>query len=176
MPGRHITDRQARHYMNLRRTDSPSVAAAKASLSTASAYRIESDPRPPSQKQSARTRRRPDPLAVQQHPRAPFVHRSAPYLWLRHHGGAGEMPHGHCAIFAGHECANYGCRKHKHMLHSSCTACASQCLPGIPAHFSTDMCAEAAPSLRSEVAPVSILNRSGDFKCVRKPAIASRQR
>ena len=63
MPGRHITDRQARLYMNLRRTDSPSVAAAKAAFSTAAAYRIESDPRPPSQKQTARTRRRPDPLA-----------------------------------------------------------------------------------------------------------------
>ena len=63
MPGRHITDRQARLYMNLGRTDTPSVAAAKAAFSTAAAYRIESDPRPPSQKQTARTRRRPDPLA-----------------------------------------------------------------------------------------------------------------
>ena len=49
--------------MSLRRKDIPSVAAAKASFSTASAYRIESDPRPPSQKQTPRTRRRPDPLA-----------------------------------------------------------------------------------------------------------------
>ena len=64
MPGRHITDRQARLYMNLRRTDTPSVAAAKAAFSTAAAYRIESDPRPPSQKQTARTRRRPDPLGL----------------------------------------------------------------------------------------------------------------
>ena len=40
----------------------PSVAAAKASFSTASAYRIESDPRPPSQKQTPRSSRRRDPL------------------------------------------------------------------------------------------------------------------
>ena len=37
------------------RTDTPSVAAAKASFSTATAYRVESDPRPPSQKQMPRT-------------------------------------------------------------------------------------------------------------------------
>ena len=48
--------------MNLRCKDTPSVAAAKASISTATAYRIESDPRLPSQKRTARTRRRPDPL------------------------------------------------------------------------------------------------------------------
>ena len=36
--------------MNFRRKDTPSVAAAKASFSTATAYRIESDPQPPSQK------------------------------------------------------------------------------------------------------------------------------
>ena len=49
--------------MNLRSKDQPSVAAAKASISTASAYRIESDQRLPSQKRAIRTRRRPDPLA-----------------------------------------------------------------------------------------------------------------
>ena len=49
--------------MSLRRQDTPSVAAAKASFSTASAYRVESDPRPPSQKQTPRTSRRRDPLA-----------------------------------------------------------------------------------------------------------------
>ena len=51
MPGRHITDRQVRLYlyMNLRSKDTPSLAAAKASISTASAYRIESDPRLPAQ-------------------------------------------------------------------------------------------------------------------------------
>ena len=63
MPGRHLTDHHVRHYMNLRTKDKPSVAAAKAAISTASAYRIESDPRLPSQKRSVRTRRRPDPLA-----------------------------------------------------------------------------------------------------------------
>ena len=49
--------------MKYRRSDSPAVAAAKASISTATAYRIEKDPRLPSQTRSPRTRRRPDPLA-----------------------------------------------------------------------------------------------------------------
>ena len=49
--------------MTFRRSDSPTTAAAKAAFSTASAYRIENDPRLPSQAASPRTRRRPDPLA-----------------------------------------------------------------------------------------------------------------
>lgn len=49
--------------MKFRRTDSPAVAAAKASFSTATAYRIENDPRLPSQTGHPRSRRRPDPLA-----------------------------------------------------------------------------------------------------------------
>ena len=48
--------------MNKRRNDSTAVAAAKASISVASAYRIDNDPRLPSSKQARRTRRRPDPL------------------------------------------------------------------------------------------------------------------
>ena len=49
--------------MKSRQTDTPAAAAAKASLSTATAYRIEDDPRLPSQKATRRGRRRPDPLA-----------------------------------------------------------------------------------------------------------------
>jgi len=49
--------------MNFRRSDSLQAAAAKAAFSTASAYRLEADPRLPSQKQTSRIRRRPDPLA-----------------------------------------------------------------------------------------------------------------
>ena len=48
--------------MSFRRKDTPSVAAAKASFSSATAYRIESDPQPPSQKQTPRSSRRSDPL------------------------------------------------------------------------------------------------------------------
>ena len=44
-------------------TDAPAIAAAKAGISRATAYRIESDPRLPSQKTKPRGRRRPDPLA-----------------------------------------------------------------------------------------------------------------
>jgi len=49
--------------MKSRRTNGPAIAAAKAGFSTASAYRIEADPRLPSQKKKRRGRRRPDPLA-----------------------------------------------------------------------------------------------------------------
>jgi transposase InsO family protein len=49
--------------MKLRLSEGPPVAAAKAGISIATAYRIEQDPRLPSQKQAPRGRRRPDPLA-----------------------------------------------------------------------------------------------------------------
>jgi hypothetical protein len=49
--------------MRSRQTQPPAVAAAKAGFSTATAYRIEADPRRPSQKRKPRERRRPDPLA-----------------------------------------------------------------------------------------------------------------
>ena len=49
--------------MSYRQTHCPATAAAKAGFSTASAYRIEADPRLPSQKKELRGRRRPDPLA-----------------------------------------------------------------------------------------------------------------
>jgi hypothetical protein len=63
LPGRHITDCQTRLYMKSRQTKAPAIAAAKAGFSTAAAYRIEADPRLPSQKKMPRGRRRPDPLA-----------------------------------------------------------------------------------------------------------------
>lgn len=63
MPGLHINDHQMRLYMRSRQTDTPEVAAAKAGFSTATAYRVEADPRLPSQKTKPRGRRRPDPLA-----------------------------------------------------------------------------------------------------------------
>ena len=50
LSGRHITDCQMRLYMSFRQTETPSVAAAKAGFSTATAYRLEQDPRLPSQK------------------------------------------------------------------------------------------------------------------------------
>ncbi len=49
--------------MTYRKEDSAALASAKAGFSTATGYRIESDPRPPSQKRKRRGRRRPDPLA-----------------------------------------------------------------------------------------------------------------
>jgi transposase InsO family protein len=50
--------------MSFRQTEPPVIAAAKAGFSTASAYRIEQDPRLPSQKQAPRERRRRDPLST----------------------------------------------------------------------------------------------------------------
>ena len=50
--------------MSFRRTETPAVAAAKAGIATASAYRFEHDPRLPSQKKTPRGRRRPDPLGA----------------------------------------------------------------------------------------------------------------
>ena len=49
--------------MKFRQTDAPPVAAAKASISPATAYRFEHDHRLPSDHQQIRGRRRPDPLA-----------------------------------------------------------------------------------------------------------------
>ena len=49
--------------MSYRQTHDTAVAAAKAGFSPASGYRIENDPRLPSQKKAPRGRRRPDPLA-----------------------------------------------------------------------------------------------------------------
>jgi hypothetical protein len=51
-----------RLYMKFRQTNRTAVAAAKASISIATAYRVEKDPKLPSQK-APRGRRRPDPLA-----------------------------------------------------------------------------------------------------------------
>ena len=48
--------------MTFRKTDAPAIAAAKAGLSPATGYRLENDPRLPSQKKCPRKRRRPDPL------------------------------------------------------------------------------------------------------------------
>ena len=50
--------------MSYRQSNDTAVAAAKAGFSTATAYRIEEDPRLPSQKAPWRGRRRPDPLAA----------------------------------------------------------------------------------------------------------------
>jgi hypothetical protein len=63
LPGRHVTDHQMRLYMKFRQTGSPTVAAARASISAATAYRFEHDHRLPSDHQQIRGRRRPDPLA-----------------------------------------------------------------------------------------------------------------
>jgi transposase InsO family protein len=63
LPGRHVTDHQKRLFMKFRQTDAAPVAAAKASFSVATAYRIEQDRKLPSRQATVRERRRPDPLA-----------------------------------------------------------------------------------------------------------------
>lgn len=62
MPGRHVTDHQMRLFMQFRQTDPVAAAAAKASISSATGYRLARDPRLPSMKKGVRGRRRPDPL------------------------------------------------------------------------------------------------------------------
>src|ERR1700741_5101718 len=52
-----------RLYMTYRHSEDAIVAAAKSGFSRATGYRIEDDPRVPSQKKAPRGRRRPDPLA-----------------------------------------------------------------------------------------------------------------
>jgi hypothetical protein len=64
LPGLHISDHQMRLYMRFRHTETPVAAAAKAGFSSATAYRIEADPRLPSQKKEPRGRRLLDPLAA----------------------------------------------------------------------------------------------------------------
>jgi hypothetical protein len=64
LSGRHVTDHQMRLYMTFRQKDGPAVSAAKASISTATAYRFEADHRVPSSQVRVRGRRRPDPLAA----------------------------------------------------------------------------------------------------------------
>ncbi len=63
LPGLRITDHQMRLYMIYRHSKDATLAAAKSGFSRATGYRIEDDPRLPSQKKAPRGRRRPDPLA-----------------------------------------------------------------------------------------------------------------
>jgi hypothetical protein len=63
LPGVHITDRQMRLSHEFPTDPRPAVAAATAGFSTATGYRIENDPRLPSQKKAPRGLRRPDPVA-----------------------------------------------------------------------------------------------------------------
>jgi len=53
-----------RLYMTFRQTHDATIAAGKSGFSRASGYRIEDDPRLPSQKKAPRGRRRPDPLVA----------------------------------------------------------------------------------------------------------------
>ena len=63
MPGRHVTDRQKRLFMTLKKTHTIDVAAAKAGFSRATGYRLTEDPSLLSGKAAPRGRRRPDPLS-----------------------------------------------------------------------------------------------------------------
>lgn len=62
MPGKPITDQQARLYMNDRPHHSQRVAAARAGFRERTARRIEADPTPPSQRKPIRGRTVTDPL------------------------------------------------------------------------------------------------------------------
>jgi transcriptional regulator with XRE-family HTH domain len=62
-PGKHISDQQAKLYVNLRRTHSRKDATAKAGFSISTGASLDADPRMPSQKRVPHRRRRPDPFA-----------------------------------------------------------------------------------------------------------------
>lgn len=62
MPGRPVTDQQARAYMQDRHRHSQRIAAARAGFSERTARRIDADPRPPSQRRPERGRTVPDPI------------------------------------------------------------------------------------------------------------------
>ena len=62
MPGKSVTDQQARLYMTDRLHHTQRVAAARAGLSERTARRIEADPRLPSQRKATRGRTVSDPL------------------------------------------------------------------------------------------------------------------
>ncbi len=64
VPGTHITDQQARLYMHYRKTQTRQLAAARAGIGGSTGARLDADPRLPSQRQTPRGRRRPDPLAA----------------------------------------------------------------------------------------------------------------
>ena len=72
VPGKHITDQQAKLYMNHRRTHTREAAAAKAGFSTSTGARLDADPRLPTQKRAPRGRRRPTLLLEMQRRHAGF--------------------------------------------------------------------------------------------------------
>jgi hypothetical protein len=63
LPGKPITDQQWILYMRERKHHNQAVAAARAGMSERTARRHEKDPRKPSERQAARGRTVPDPLA-----------------------------------------------------------------------------------------------------------------
>ena len=64
MPGKPVTDQQARAYMQDRLRHSQRIAAARAGISERTGRRIDADPRLPSQRRPERGRTVPDPLAA----------------------------------------------------------------------------------------------------------------
>lgn len=64
MPGRPVTDQQARAYMQDRHRHSQRTAAARVGFSERTARRLDADPRLPSQRRPERGRTVPDPLAA----------------------------------------------------------------------------------------------------------------
>jgi len=85
--------------MKSRQTSAPAIAAAKAGFSRATSYRIEADPRLPSQKKAPRGRRRPDPLADLWDAEIVPILKAAP--GIRAIGVLGEMRRRHPEISPG---------------------------------------------------------------------------
>ena len=62
MPGCHSADNQMSFFMIHKKSNATDAAAVKAGFSRATGYRINQDPRLPSQKKTLRGRRKPNPL------------------------------------------------------------------------------------------------------------------
>jgi hypothetical protein len=71
LPGRHITDCQTRLFMSFRQSETASVAATKAGFSAATAYRMEQDPRLPSQSLGLAADHTPGGIKTERRPRPP---------------------------------------------------------------------------------------------------------
>ena len=97
VPGRHITDQQAKLYMKLRQTHTRQTAAAMAGFSTSTGARLDADPRLPSFRRRPRARRRPDPLEAYFDSEIVPMLREAPEL--RPITILGEMQRRHCGAF-----------------------------------------------------------------------------
>ena len=84
VPGRHITDRQMRLFITLRKTHNTEIAAAKSGFSRATGYRCARDPFLSERNAAPRGRRRPDPLVDICEAEVVPILEATGWLWAAH--------------------------------------------------------------------------------------------